>query len=376
MKHRAHNERGAALVVALLGMVVIGGLVTAAFTTTWLEFRLSDNARRSGQAFAAADLGLAATIDNWAVGAWNSMPVLDSVAVNGSSAGGSGSYDGYVKRIADDMFLVEITGKNKFGTAQQRVGEFVRLSPIQADIQSALTVQGPTTIGGSAQIVGADSVPSGWTGCPTPDSNSSMGGVRLPDASNLTTQGGCSGAACISGDPAVDVDPSVNDSTFNQFGDLDWATLISYATTIPIGTYSQIDPVVDAQGDCNLAVITNWGDPLNAGTPCSEYFPLIYVPGTVKLTGNVGQGMLLVEGDLEVSGGFEFYGVAIVRGRLSSTGTGGHFNGAVMAQNVDLEDNKILGSALIQYSSCSASRALKAAAPADRLPSRGWIYTQ
>ncbi len=371
MTHRVHNERGAALIISILGLVVMGGLVTAAFTTTWMEFRLADSTRRAAQAFGAADFGLAETVDSWDVGTWNNLDALDSVAVSGTSAHGHGTYSGYVKRMSDDMFLVMITGKDKSGNYQQRVGEYVRLSGVNVDIQAALTIQGPTTIGGNAQVVGADSTPSGWSDCPPPDSSQS--GVRMPDSTLLTTQGGCDGNACIDGDPSVEQDASVADSTFSQFGDIDWMALAAYADTLAPGTYSGIDPVFDGAGNCNRSVQTNWGDPTNT-SDCSDYFPLLYVPGTVKLTGNYGQGMLLVEGDLEVSGGFEFYGVVIVRGRLSSTGTGGHFNGAVMAQNVDLDDNKILGSAVVQYSSCSSNRALRAASVSDRLPSRGFVY--
>ncbi|MCH7715709.1 MAG: hypothetical protein IH876_06245 [Gemmatimonadetes bacterium] len=367
---RARDERGMVLMMAILAMVVMGGLVTAAFTTTWMEFRLAVNTRRAAQAFGAAEFGLAQTINNWNVGVWNNMDVLDSVAVSDSSSYGHGRYSGYVIRMAQDLFLVDVTGSGRGGLSQQRVGEYVRLSAVQVDIQAALTVQGPTTIGGAAQVVGTDSVPSGsgWSDCPPPDSAQS--GIRMPDSSQLTTQGGCSDASCIT---SVEEDSTVADSTFSVFGDIDWGELAAYADTLTPGTYSGIDPVFDGSGNCNTSVQTNWGDPLNTSA-CTDYFRLMYVPGNLKLTGNVGQGMLLVQGNLEVSGGFEFYGVVIVRGRLSSTGTGGHFNGAVMAQNVDLDDNKILGSALVQYSSCSNNKALKAASVAHRFPSRGFVY--
>ncbi len=164
-------------------------------------------------------------------------------------------------------------------------------------------------------------------------------------------------------------------STFSVFGDLDWNELIQQADPLAPGTYSGIAPVLDGFGVCDKSVGTNWGDPLNQASDCAEHFRLMYVPGDVKITGDYGQGMLLVQGDLEVSGGFQFFGMVIIRGTLTTTGTGGHFNGAVMAQNVDLDDNRVLGNALVQYSSCATTRALKAAAGATRLPSRGWIYT-
>ena len=373
---RRSNEQGVALIVAILGLVVMGGLVTAAFTTTFLEARLADNTRRAAQGFAAAEFGLAQTVDGWNVAAYNSMAVMDSVPVSGATPHGSGSYNGYVIRMAEDLFLVEITGSGRGGLSQQRVGEFLRAVGLQVDTQASLTVQGPTRIGGNANVAGTDAVPSGWSSCPTPDATTDQGGVRLPDPTQLTFQGSqCAEGACITGSPPVEADAAVSDATFTQFGDIDWAQLTQYAVTIPPGNPGAIAPAFDAvTGACDASVATNWGDPLNPASKCGAYFPIIYAPGSLHLNSGAGQGMLLVEGDLQVSGGFQHYGVVIVQGSLSSTGQGGHFNGAVMARNVNLADTKILGSAVIQFSSCATARALKAAAPASRLPSRGWVY--
>ena len=372
MIDRAHNERGAALIVSIMGLVVMGGLVTASFTTTWLEFRLANNARRAAQAFGAADFGLTQTIEDWSVADLNTLDLLDSVAVSGTSPGGSGSYSGWVKRVAEEMFVVEITGTDRAGGSQQKIGKFVRLMGVDVDIQAALTVQGPTTVGGSSEIMAADSTPDGWDGCGSADST--QAGIRMADTSNLTTTGACSDAACITGDPLVEQDPAVTDSTFDTFGTIDWMELASYADTLPPATYNGIGPVFDGNGKCDVSVLTNWGDPLNVNQ-CSDYFPLLYTPGNLRLSGGEGQGMLLIEGDLSVSGGFEFYGVVIVMGTLSTTGTGGHFNGAVMAQNVNLDQSLILGNAVVQYSSCATNRAVKAASVAQPLPMRGWLYT-
>jgi len=84
----------------------------------------------------------------------------------------------------------------------------------------------------------------------------------------------------------------------------------------------------------------------------------------------------LVEGDLNVQGKFEFYGIVIVRGALKTVGGGAgsiHFRGGVMAANVDLDDIKIAGNAQIQYSSCAVMQARMAAGIGSRLRSRGWM---
>jgi uncharacterized protein (DUF342 family) len=86
--------------------------------------------------------------------------------------------------------------------------------------------------------------------------------------------------------------------------------------------------------------------------------------------------VLIVDGDLNVQGNFQFYGIVIVKGRLATAGQGAgdiHFRGAIMAANVDLADNRVAGNASIQYSSCVVHRAQLAAAMGTPLRSRGWI---
>jgi hypothetical protein len=95
--------------------------------------------------------------------------------------------------------------------------------------------------------------------------------------------------------------------------------------------------------------------------------------GNLQITGGYGQGILLVDGDLSVQGGFEFYGPVIALGHLTTAGTGGHFNGGVMAADVNLEQSTVLGNAVVTYSSCSVSRALQGSASGRLFKERRWV---
>lgn len=353
-----------------MGLILMGALVTITFGPTIFEHRLAENSRRSEHAFGVAEYGLNEAIGSWDTGTWNSLAVADSATFSGTTPDGRGSYSGVVQRLSNELFLVTVTGNDPTLGARQRLGQFARLQLIEVDIQAALTTRGPTKVGGSAEINGADSPPAGWA-CAGP-TDTTMAGLRLPNASDLETSGPCSGASCIDGSPAITADSTIADSTFFQYGDTDWDDLVSLATIIiPTGTY-KVQPELLA-GACTNT-ITNWGDPLTPSSPCFDRFPIIYAPANLTINQNLGQGILLVEGDLSVQGGFQFYGITIVKGRLKTTGTGGHFYGAVMAANVDLENNTVLGNALVRYSSCTIHKALSAASPATRLRSRGWVY--
>jgi hypothetical protein len=360
-----------ALFVAVIGLLVAGSLISAFVALGVMEHRMANNTRRVGQAFSAAEHGLAQTVGNWNSSSWNLLGVNASAPVSGSTPGGTGSYTGSVLRLNRELFAVDITAVDGAGGARQHLGAFVKLRPINMDIRAALTTRGQTRVGGSAQISGVDSDPSGWSGCP-PDS--SVNGLLLPAPGDLQTVGGCSGASCIAGDPPVGVDPSINDSTFFDYGDMDWAALVSMANKpLAPGTYTGIQPQY-AGATCNVGHPLNWGDPLNPSSPCGGYFPIIYISGNAAINGNFGQGILLVDGDLSVQGGFQFFGIVIVRQALKTTGTGGHFNGAVLAANVDLDRNTVLGDALVQYSKCATQRVLNSAAPGALLRSRAWFH--
>ena len=376
MKRTSLNEQGIALVVSVVALVVMGALVTAAFAPTYLEQRVAENTRRAGVAFEAAEYGLGEVIGGWNIGVWNQLAPGDSATWSRTLPGGMGAADAMIRRLNNEMFLVDITGSDRGGVARQKVGQFFRLKFLDMEISAALTTRGAATIGGAAQIDGADHDPTGWAECgPLPDT--SMAGIRMPDTTQLDFVGSnCSGGNCVAGSPAIEEDTTVTDSTFFDYGDLNWADLVSQASKVmPSGTY-QVKPSLTVDGlACETSLLTNWGDPLIPTSPCFGYFPMVYVPGDLSVNSGAGQGILLVEGDLNVSGGFDFFGITIVKGRLRTQGTGGHFNGAVLAANVDLDDITVLGDALVQFSSCAVIRALRSSSPARPLTSRGWLYT-
>jgi hypothetical protein len=82
-----------------------------------------------------------------------------------------------------------------------------------------------------------------------------------------------------------------------------------------------------------------------------------YVPGSLQITGNsVGSGILVVDGDLDIHGGLQFYGLILVRGVVSFTGGGSqstNIYGAVLAGQESRVDTTLGGSANIQFDYCS-----------------------
>jgi hypothetical protein len=145
------------------------------------------------------------------------------------------------------------------------------------------------------------------------------------------------------------------------------------ATKVVSGTLTGVGPTLNLSPlSCQTTNNRNWGDPLTPTSPCFGYFPIIYAPGNLHISGGVGQGILLVNGDLDIAGGFEFFGPVIVQGGVSSTGTGGHIVGGLMAQDATLNSSLISGNSTVTFSRCAITRALQASATAQAMGSRSW----
>jgi len=360
-------------------MVVIGMILAGVFFAATQENRVGRNTINQERAFRGAEFGLNNTYSSWSNQTMNALTRggVSTIVYDSSARGWIDTVR--VTRLNDQTYWLVSTAYSGSGLTQSRhsTTAALRLAYPQIDFLAALTVRGAIKIGGSSLTTGVDSPPPGWD-CPPP--GATKAGIATNDSTNIQTSG-CNNLNCVIGSPQIQQSTALSDtSTFFNYGpDANWATLTAMATLTYNGswTLNGIAPAYTASGDCNTGVLTNWGDP-NRATPagkCEGYFPIIYfggAGGTVHITGGVGQGILLVDGDLVVDGGFQWFGPVIARGHVTTQGTGGHFTGAVMAADVDLEQNTVLGNAIIAYSSCAITEAMVGSGIPKRIKHRSW----
>lgn len=376
---RLTTRKGFALPIALGSMVVIGMILAGVFFAATQENRAGRNTLNQERAFRAAEFGL-----NYGYGRWNNGTMsalanggVATIVYDSSAKGWMDSLS--VTRLNNNTYWLVSTGRAGTGTvlSRHRTGMVLRVGYPQINFLAALTVKGQIKIGGSSYTTGQDTPPPGWN---CPPAGAEQPGIATDDTNNIQTSG-CSNLSCVDGNPKILQSSAVSDTnTFFSYGDdANWATLTAAANLVFAGgtTITGPAPSYSADGSCNTANTLNWGDP-NRAVPsgaCESYFPIIYFQGTgttTNISGGVGQGILLVDGDLSAQGGFNWYGPVIVRGHLSTQGTGAHFNGAVMAADVDFEQNNVLGNAVIDYSACAISSALVGAGIPKRLKQRSW----
>ena len=387
---RHQDERGMALAVAIFALVVIGALVAGVFFAGQLEQQVGGSSRYAAEAAQAAEAGTSAVLADW-----------DSYSLNNSAVGGTtpigtfkvnkkASYMTTVRRLNTELFLINTTGSrtsaNGTVLSQRTIGNLVRLLYANANAKAAVTVTKPITFNGNAfGINGYDSIPKGWDkdSLGNADPNCTKGPDQAGIRSATTTGANNGDLTKIDGNPEVVAnDPTVTNDFFNIFGDVTFDELKKSADiVISATTPQQPAPTLYAAAPfrCNVSDDNNWGEPRRTVgyiKACSTYFPIIYASGSqLKMSGGSrGQGLLLIEGDLEVTGGFEFSGLIVAKGGIKLTGTGNKVTGALLAQNVAIDDkNTVSGNTSLQFSSCAVNKAVQGSANASPLANRSWV---
>ena len=271
--------------------------------------------------------------------------------------------------------------------AQRTVGTIARLSYVTATAKAAVTVTKPVKFNGNAfSVIGNDSMPKGWD-------MDSLGNADPNCTHRAATRPAC-GAPRPRAPPAADNDnlfgsppqvandPTVTNDFFNIFGDVTFDELKKSADIVISSTTPQKpEPTLlgTAPFRCNTGNMNNWGEPWRSAgyvKACSTYFPIIYASGSqLKMSGGArGQGLLLIEGDLEIVGGFEFSGLIVAKGGIKINGNGNKVTGALLAQDVSVDDdNSISGNTTLQFSSCALNKAIQGSAIAEPLTQRSWV---
>ena len=377
----SRQRRGFALAMSLLAIVVIGAMVAGGYMAGVQYYRIGRNSLVEQRAMAATELGLDSAYALWNK-SWNTQATGTVTTLAYAAANGSWVDTVRITKLNQLSSLLVSEGRaGGYGTqisARRRVAMIVVLNMPKVNQLGALTSRGTVTIGGSTAISGVDTSLAGWN---CPPAGSGVAGVAVPSFSNLVWGGNCPGGACISGSPIVTITAAANDTnTYFSYGTMKWAQLVAMADKSVSGTLTHVRAATQTSGGvttCNTSLNTNWGDP-NRATPagvCESYFPIVYAPSDIVINGDQGQGVLLVNGNVNIQGGFVFYGQIIARGTVKLTGTGNHVYGGVMAATiVDSTDaTKLSGNSSIRYSRCAVTSVFLNAAMGSRAPQRSWI---
>lgn len=302
---RYPGAAGFALPLVLLCLLVVSLSLTALLALAMMDER--GTAARLGVLRAEGDAERNAVM---AITAWT-LEDLTALPAGSTSAASSGTR--VVRRLSSGLFMFSGRGSASPGVERSRT-LLLRLEPPPLGLLRALTSPGVVSLAPGAAVTES---PLGSRACDWADS-SAFGWV-----------------------------PQV---TFNGPGEAAAVWAARAEQVLPGGSVILPAPR-RSSGTCVATDPSNWGDP-GGLTACAGYRPVVRIAGAGTVTGGVGQGVLVVDGDLMVQGGFRFDGLILVGGRLEIAGAGADLRGAVQVDDVGNRGSRIGSSGRITYSTC------------------------
>lgn len=368
---QAVSRRGAALLVTLVFATLLGWLSLALHHVSLGAHRRSAARRDVVVATAGATAGLWGVLRDARVHAFDTLHVGDPPVVVRRAAG-SALVEVRAVRISPvtwqlvatawfpDTVLARRTVRQATMVVRQDLPDIGGLA--------ALTVRDAVGVVGSGEVIGTDTTSSPLLAGCLPGTG--VAGVAMPDTLRRTGTG-----------RIVGVPPLIEDATagtmapYNGYGSESWGTLTARAQ-LRLAAGAVITPgPVTAFAACDTTVVSNWGEPSGTG-PCARHAPLILARGSVELRGGRGQGMLLVDGDLTVSGGARFDGIVIVRDDVRTGPGGGVLRGAVLAADTAAApgDHPEVGDGLrVERAGCLVAGVLSRQARWRPVHGRAWL---
>lgn len=302
------------LVILALSVLAHGTLLLARDTLGSARAEAGVTQRR-----VAAEAGVRDALDAWRV--WGRLrPLLwDGPIVAEGRLGPRAGYRVRVRSLGPEFRLLEGEGTTDGGGAAVRVGRVVWLLDPVARLgaaRAAVEAGGVVRLEPGSTLSGSDvsRPPDGWPAdvCrPYREALDSLfpAGV-IPQVGALPPgEGGASGIPGL--------------------GLLSADTLSARADFfLPAG--ARVSPAPDVEdGEC-VAGPSNWGDPGDPSASCGVRLPLVAGAGSLIVDGGEGQGILVVPGDLVVTGGALLHGIVLVGGGLE-VGGGSRIEGLVRA---------------------------------------------
>ena len=330
----ARARHGALLPAALAAMVLIGIAASAALYMARQERTASTGAVLQTAVIASADEAEALAVASMAahasrLGIGQRSGTSIPVSTGGVRATAS------LTRLASTVFHLAVAARieDAGGRIAQRTSSLLlRLRPAALELPAALTLT--TAAEAAAGIAeGTDRGPDGWD---------------------------CAADSAL---------PAVLHPFTAPADSLEVQRLRERAAVrLSAGAATVIPAPVARGSECDTEAHGNWGDP---GRPsaCAHWLPVVHAPGDLRLPGGAGQGVLLVDGDLEVTGDFSFVGAIIVAGRLTVGPGAPQFLGGVRAAEiVDAGASR----PAVTRSSCALRAAVLSAGTIAPLTERAW----
>jgi hypothetical protein len=377
---RGGGRSGFALAAAVVSLAVIALFIAGSAFFALEEAQTSRNAVAERQAMEAAEYAATAVMRDWDSQQTMTLPIGVTLSPFTYTLGQGAAAHAEVTRATETTFwaMSEGTaGRPSLRTAARRaVNVIYRLAVADPGVRAALTVSDSGEVRNGGVVVGSDSLIAGpqvIAACASP--STPVAGIAAPDTMRIC-DGGCgSTSGSVRGSPPLLADSMAADpQRYTVLGGRTWQSLTAAADVILPPNAIVTPAAVASAGACQRTAPDNWGEPV-PGSPCRWYFPIIWARGDVTVSGGVGQGILLADGDIRFAASASFTGLVVARDDIVILPGGGTILGAALAGDSrrGTGDHTLIESGgLIQFSACGVRSALYGAARLERVRQRAW----
>jgi len=289
------NERGAALMIVLVALVGLTALAAAGMVLTETELRATENQEAGTTAFYVAEAGLQQYL-----GTRDHATTTDTFSYETGTAIVQGEK---VLDMPGDRVLYRVRSVSAYtppegGTASRTVSRLAIYSEGSIVAKAGYASgSGLLKTGNAGTLSGFDQASAGNPECPNSPAPA-VAGVAVPPSGYVQSGGG--GSLVPDGEPAVYEAPSSLDLLIST--GVPWNKVVNEGLLAPDYT---VPP-------------DSWPD--YASLPADEW-PVIYVNGNIELgPTDSGRGTLIVRRNLTLDGSFNWDGLVLVGGYLTSNG--------------------------------------------------------
>jgi hypothetical protein len=362
-------RRGFALQTVVIAIALVGALAAGAFLAAFHEARAGREMLSAQPALLAAEGAIVMKQRSWDRARTISMLDGETTRPDTLSFSDGSSAVVRITRLDPLSFWAIAEGVSaaltREGAARRTVNLFLRVAIPDVRVEGALTTRGAASIRDTSLVSGIDSTPGALTGrCPP--ASAGLAAVVAADTSRVSAT-----PLHLIGTPPKSQQSFASDSTtYSAWGDEAWRTLVAHADIVLAGGSAAPRPAVSGSR-CDVHDSRNWGDPRRT-TPCGDYYPIIVASSSLRVGPGIGQGVLLVDGDLELDG-LEFHGLIVARDDLSTAHGPNSIIGAALTGDANPADpTQLSDGTVIQFSRCVLDRALRGSARLVRAKQRAW----
>lgn len=348
-------------------LLFIAVLVSTGYFVAAHQARSAAGARRAAVALYAAEAGLSTALARWDPARAASLSAGSVLTLETATIEPGAAYSVWLYRLSpgsDDpaYFLISSIGHSRTPIAGRRqVAMLLRAASDFPCCAAALVARGGVHTGGGARVSGHDGAPEEWLATPHGCDNAASAarpGIMAARTDGVRLERG----ARVEGDPAVSVSPAQVEELLARAEPWNRDLVALADVELAHGTTLRgVGPTLSRDGGCDRSVLLNWGAPRQPHHACHGYLPIVHAADDLIVEGpGSGQGILVADGDLELRGGFSYYGVVVVRGRFVSRGDS-RVRGGVMVLSADSVAVELAPGSDLGYSACAVARAVQAA---------------